>query len=273
MVITKIHAAFFSATGNTRKITAAIAAAAAAALDCPLEETDLTLPAARQRDWAFAPTDLVILGTPTYAGRVPNKLEPFLAEHLRGNGALCAAVVTYGNRSFDNALSELCAILEGDGFHTVSAGAFACRHAFTDELAWGRPDRNDLADCALLGQMTAEKAEALTAIPTPIRVPGEPDAPYYIPKGTDGLPAKFLKAKPVTDPRKCCNCGLCARICPMGAIDASNVFETPGVCIKCQACVRRCTRQAKRFEDPAFLSHVAMLEANFQDPKQNEVFF
>ena len=48
--------------------------------------------------------------------------------------------------------------------------------------------------------------------------------------------------------------------------------EVTGVCIKCQACVRKCTRKAKYFEDAAFLSHVAMLEQNFTDRKENALF-
>ena len=101
---------------------------------------------------------------------------------------------------------------------------------------------------------------------------GDPEAPYYIPKGTDGEPAKFLKAKPRTDLTKCTNCGTCARLCPMGAIDPEDVYSVPGTCIKCQACVRKCTKHAKYFDDPAFLSHVAMLEQTFTEPKKNEVF-
>ena len=55
----------------------------------------------------------------------------------------------------------------------------------------------------------------------------------------------------------------------MGAIDPRNVAEVPGICIKCQSCVRKCTHHAKYFDDPAFLSHVAMLERSFQDRKEN----
>ena len=58
----------------------------------------------------------------------------------------------------------------------------------------------------------------------------------------------------------------------MGAIDPQNTDEVPGTCIKCHACVRKCTKGAKFFDDPAFLSHRAMLEQNFRDPKENEVF-
>ncbi len=118
----------------------------------------------------------------------------------------------------------------------------------------------------------AGKLRKLEAVPPPVEVPGDPEAPYYIPKGLDGEPVKFLKAKPKTDLGKCCNCGVCARTCPMGAIDPKNVAEVPGTCIKCQSCVRKCTHHAKYFDDPAFLSHVAMLEKNFQEPKEMETF-
>lgn len=39
-------------------------------------------------------------------------------------------MVTYGNRSFDNSLAELCAILEENDFNLVGAGAFVAQHAF-----------------------------------------------------------------------------------------------------------------------------------------------
>ena len=58
----------------------------------------------------------------------------------------------------------------------------------------------------------------------------------------------------------------------MGAINPENVAEVPGTCIKCQSCVRKCTHRAKYFDDPAFLSHVAMLEKNFQEPKEIETY-
>lgn len=32
---------------------------------------------------------------------------------------MAVAVVVFGNRSYDNSLVELCATLEGDGFHTA----------------------------------------------------------------------------------------------------------------------------------------------------------
>lgn len=85
----------------------------------------------------------MVFGMPTYAGKLPNKMLPYVQQQIHGNGALAVGVVTFGNRSYDNSLAELCAALEADGFHTVAGGAFACRHAFTDALADGRPDWDD----------------------------------------------------------------------------------------------------------------------------------
>lgn len=272
MEIMRIWSVYWSATGNTDKTVNTLAEAAAERLGLPVQRVNFTLPQARQQTYAFAEGDLVFFGCPTYAGKLPNKLLPFVQNGFAGNGALAVGVVTFGNRSYDHALAELCATLEQDGFHTVAAGAFAGRHAFTDTLAFGRPDWEDRKQMASFATRVIDKVKGLTDAPPPVIVPGDPAAPYYVPRGTDGEPVRFLKAKPRTDRSKCSNCGACARLCPMGAIDPTNVAEVPGTCIKCQACVRKCTRHAKQFDDPAFMSHVAMLEQNYEEPKANEVF-
>ena len=58
----------------------------------------------------------------------------------------------------------------------------------------------------------------------------------------------------------------------MGSISEEDPAEVGGVCIKCQACVKKCPVDAKYFDDPAFLSHVAMLEQNYYERKEAEFF-
>lgn len=263
MNVKTVYAVYFSATGKTRRVVTTLANAVALSLDLPLETIDFTLPAAREEQYTFGEDDLVVFGAPTYAGKLPNKLLPYIQTGFAGNGALAVPVVTFGNRSFDNSLAELCASLENAGFHTLSAGAFACQHAFSDTLAVGRPDREDMAELAKLGAAVVTKLGKLTEPPAPIAVDGDADAPYYRPLGLDGEPKNFLKAKPRTDADKCSGCGVCAALCPMGSISRENPAEVAGVCIKCHACVKNCPTGAKYFDDEAFLSHKAMLEQTY----------
>ena len=173
MEIKRVCALYFSATGNTEKTVAAFAETLAEQLGVPWERLPFTKPAERERDYMFADTDLVVVGTPTYAGKLPNKILPDLKARLHGNGALAAAIVTFGNRSYDNALAELCAVLEGDGFYTVAGGAFVGRHAFTDKLAEDRPDWDDRKELKKFATAIADKVKNLTENPAPVTVPGD----------------------------------------------------------------------------------------------------
>lgn len=273
MKVKRIWAVYHSATGNTRAVVRAAAEAASETLGIPWEDVRFSTPEDREKEQVFGPEDLVFVAVPTYAGKMPNKLLPDLQSKLHGNGAFAAAVVTFGNRSYDNALAELCFTLENNGFHTISGGAFVGQHAFAQTLAAGRPNEEDLQQARNFGRRTAEKLGELTEIPLPVVVSGDAAAPYYIPRGVDGEPAKFLKAKPKTHADLCDQCGICAAVCPMGAIDPEDVCSVPGTCIKCQACVRQCPSSAKYFDDPAFLSHKQMLENTYTARKDNEWFF
>lgn len=272
MELKKIWAVYYSATGTTARTVRAVAEALAHRLGLPVEEDSFTRPGERAQIRVYTESDMVVVGSPTYAGRLPNKIMPDFRSGLRGNGALAVPVVLFGNRGYDNALAELCALLEEGGFHTVAAGAFVGQHAFTDELAYGRPGWSDLREAEGFAGRIAEKVRGAEAPPAPVWVPGNPEAAYYIPRGLDGEPVKFLRARPRTDSSRCSGCGACVRACPMGAIDPADPANVTGTCIKCQSCVRRCTRRAKYFDDPAFLSHVAMLESTCREPKENEVF-
>ena len=57
-----------------------------------------------------------------------------------------------------------------------------------------------------------------------------------------------------------------------GAINPSNVAEVPGTCIKCQRCVRKCTKHAKYFDDPGYLFHQHELEDVYTRRAENEWF-
>ena len=273
MDIAQICQVYFSPTGGVERVTAVLAQELGRALGAPVETFDFTLPQARTGTRRYGPGDLVVFGTPVYAGLVPNKILPFVQEGFLGEGALAVPVAVFGNRSFDDALAELRNTLEGRGFHTVAGAAVAARHAFSQTLAAGRPDGADLEALRAFARRTADKVRAAEETPPPVAVAGrDPVGPYYTPLGLDGQPAVFLKAKPKTREDLCLRCGLCARSCPMGSISREDPARVTGVCIKCQACVRRCPAGAKYFDDPAFLSHKAMLEQTYAARKEPAFF-
>lgn len=261
---TAVKAVYFSPNGATRTAVVRLAKCLADRLSLPFSVTDFTLPPARNTVYRFSEGDLVVFGTPVMAGRVPNKILPFVQSGFEGNGALAVPLVTFGNRAFDNALIELRNELEHNGFHTVGGAALAARHVFSPIMAPGRPDPDDWAGLDRFAQELLDKLSALEACPPPVSVAGDdPVGPYYVPLGVDGQPTKFLKATPKTIAERCDNCGVCVKRCPMAAIDPVDPKLVPGTCIKCQACIKVCHSGAKYFDDAAFLSHVAMLEANY----------
>ena len=264
----KVWGIFFSPCGNVDALIHAMADAAGTRLGVQARYIDFTLPRARKQTYTFGPGDLVFVGVPVYAGRVPNKIMPFVQQQIQGPGAAAVPAVSFGNRSFDNALAELAALLGAGGFSVLGAGAAVGQHSFTEKLAPGRPDGADLTLAADFGARAAEKAAAGGPGLSPADIPGDENAPYYTPLGTDGAPVNFLRATPDVDYALCSHCGACAAACPMGSIDRDDPGKTRGVCIKCQACVKVCKRHARSFSDPAFLSHVAMLEQNYQRPAQ-----
>jgi len=260
MNLKKIRVLYFSPTGGTETIARLTAGELAARLGLEQEFMDFTKPEARRQEYRFAPDELLVMASPVYAGRLPNKLMPEYKAKIFGDGTPAVPICVFGNRSPDEALRELILLLEANGFRIAAGAAFAGRHAFSDKVGQGRPDADDRSEIAAFAAKAAEKLSG-TTLP-PLEMDRSEIGPYYTPLKEDGTPAKFLKAKPLTRWEKCTRCGACARACPMGSIDPQTM-EAAGVCIKCQACVRRCTVHAKYFEDPDFLSHVAMLERNF----------
>ena len=275
MKLEKIWAVYFSGTGTTRRTVERIAGGIVSRLNLPAESVDFSRPAVRQETLGFGEKDLVVFGTPVYAGRVPNVLLPFLRERIVGGGALAVPVVLFGNRNYDDALIELRNILAVDGMHPIAAGAFVGEHSFSRVLGADRPNAEDEALMDEFAARVAALAAGLDAAPVKsVAVRGqEPLRPYYTPRDRAGNPINILKVKPKTDLSRCGGCGLCADLCPMGSIDPADVSAVRGICIKCCACVKGCPTGAKFFDDAGYLYHQHELEAQYARPAENEVFY
>ncbi|HBV89229.1 MAG TPA: ferredoxin [Desulfosporosinus sp.] len=268
----QINAMYFSATDTTRKVVSGIAEGIATSIGegLTVNTIDFTLPDARKDPMPFCKDDVVVLGVPVYAGRVPNVLLKYL-NSITGNGALAIPIVVYGNRNYDDALIELKDILELNGFKVIAGGAFVGEHSFSRILGKDRPDEKDITVAREFAKQIAQKITS-PDYRTSISVKGNtPYRKYYMPKNVDGSPVDIRKVTPKTN-SDCINCKLCVEVCPMGSIDYEDVSKLNGICIKCGACIKKCPAQAKYYDSEDYLRHKYELEIEFDSRREPELF-
>ncbi|MCY6372156.1 EFR1 family ferrodoxin [Clostridium ganghwense] len=268
----KITTMYFSATDTTKKIVSGIAKKLSENIDTKItiNNVNFTLPEVRKEPVSFTEEDIVIVGVPVYAGRVPNILLKYL-NSIIGNGALAIPVVVYGNRNYDDALIELKDLLQLNGFKVIAGGAFIGEHSFSKTLAQNRPDEKDMAIISDFANQIYTKITSQDKIQTVVVNGNKPYRKYYMPKDKDGNPVDIRKVTPKTN-SNCIDCKLCVEVCPMGSIDSKDVSKLNGICIKCGACIKKCPTHAKYYDDKGYLRHKNELEIGFTYRREPELF-
>ena len=84
MKLKRINTIYFSPTGGTAEIVRFIARELAALLHLEEREIDLTRPENRKMQLQLGCDELLIMASPVYAGRLPNKLLPDYHALLHG---------------------------------------------------------------------------------------------------------------------------------------------------------------------------------------------
>lgn len=249
---------YFSATGSTSKIVKRISDG----IGIIKNEYDITLLFNRQKELTFDSNDLLIVGVPVYAGRIPSFLSNYFSK-VKGNDTKAVFIVVYGNRDYDDALLELKDIFERNGFIGIAGGAFVGEHSYTTKLATGRPDVNDLNFALEFGRKIREKLNDATQR-TDLILKGK--FPYKEKK-----PAQLIA--PVTSDN-CIECGICANHCQMEAIKFSNYKDIDASkCIKCCSCIKKCPVAAKSINDETFIKFTRGLIDNFSSVRHEPEFF
>lgn len=269
----KISTLLFSATGTTKKAVLELADRLKNNYDLKsdINIIDFTSPTARKKEVKFDSNDIVIVGVPVYAGRVPNVLLKFL-NSIKGNRAVAIALVVYGNRHYDDALLELKEILVSDEFRVAAAGAFIGEHSFSKTLAEGRPDNTDILKIHEFADSIYKKLSENDTSDNLTVKGNKPYRPYYKPKNDSGDSVDIRKVVPKTNVSVCNDCKLCAEICPMASIDYEDTSKLNGICIKCCACIKSCPTEAKYFDDEDYLRHKRELEAECSTRREPEIF-
>ena len=241
MKILKVYRVFFSPSDTTRTVVNEIAKQF---VNYPSEEIDLTRYENRQRDYCFTETDLVIIGAPAYAGRIPAP-EAEALSRFRGLSTPAVLVATYGNKAVDDTLMELYKIAMQQEFIPVAVGTFPCQHTFLPELGQHRPDEDDLEVIRTFGRKLRDRLRVAVAYSMrKLDIPGS--YPYE-------KPPMGVFPFQVETSEFCIYCMLCADVCPMQVISHDNPFSIDhSKCIRCGSCLRICPAQAKSFTEGPF---------------------
>lgn len=253
---------YFSPTNGTKQIIKSIATS----ISSSYEEFDITLPQNRVNKITFFDDDLVIIGMPTYAGRVPRLLHPYL-EKITAHNTLGVFVSTYGNRDYEDALLEQYDLLTSKGFIGLGAATFITEHSSTNQLATARPNIDDLKTASDFGLSISNRLKEINAS-SDLHTLSLPGNRPYVTKNITMPPMA-----PETN-EKCVTCGICVKHCPTSAIDFSDCKTIDASkCIKCNSCVKRCPLHAKAIVHDAYRSMQNMLITNFASPQKSPELF
>lgn len=243
----------FSPTGGTRKVAGILAGG----LGGQFQEIDLCAEIAPMQ---LTKEDICLICVPSYGGRVPGIALERLGRICAG-GARAVLICVYGNRKWDDTLTELQDALERQGFLCVAAAAAVAEHSIFRRYAAGRPDDADAAELTDFAGRIRRKLDS-----------GEATVPVLA--GSHGTYKEYngVPFKPEGSD-SCTGCGLCAEKCPVGAIDLANPRRTDTKkCISCMRCVGLCPRHARDLDaqmmEQAALSKAAALGGH----KENYLF-
>jgi ferredoxin len=265
MNIDLVKLVYFSPTKTTKQIVEAIAEGTQYE---PITSLDLT-PPEKKSMVLEDPNELIIIGAPVYAGRIPVDAVKRL-RRLRALDIPAVVVVVYGNREYEDALLELRDIAVETGFRPVAGGVFIGEHSYSmneKPIAHGRPDADDVENAKEFGRSIREKVVGIATSGDiePLIIPG--DFPYRERR------ERSNDASPVTRESLCIKCGRCAEVCPKAAITIGETVETdPSLCIFCTACVKSCPSDARVWEHTRIIRATERLYSNYNKRKEPETY-
>ena len=250
----KVYAIYFSPTGSTEKIVKVIANEFGDYQEFDLSKRENNV------QQTFAQDDICVIGVPSYGGRVPSAALERMKD-FRGNNTKAVLIVSYGNRAYDDTVKELTEFVENKNFCCVAAIAAVAEHSIMHQFATGRPDKSDQKELAQFAKKILEKINS-GAVCEKLNVPG--NFPYREYKG--------VPLKPKVG-GKCTSCGLCANLCPVGAIPLDNPKKTDkNLCISCMRCINICPNNARKVNSLMVKIASKKMEAACKEKKKNELF-
>lgn len=251
----KYYQICFSPTGGTQKVADILATEW---ID-EIVKVDLTDCKTDFTGFKLTKEDVALIVVPSYSGRVP-EIAVKRISRLQGNGAKTVIACVYGNRAYEDTLIELYDIVQKNGFKVIAAVAAVAEHSIARRYAAGRPDEQDRVQLTAFARQISEKLAS--GIMTEPHIPGH--RPYRK-AGAVGIVPKPTK--------ECINCGICAKKCPVGAIDKTNSRKVDKkACISCMRCVAVCPHAARKVNGLMLFLVNALLKKACSQRKENELY-
>lgn len=250
----KLYAFYFSPTGGTKNILDIFLSK----WNCNKILIDLSNNNTNLKDVIFKKDDVCVVAVPSFSGRVPQFIIPKLSK-LNGAGAKTVLITAFGNRAFDDTLLELFNTMTKADFICFAAMAAVTRHSVMPKYGNGRPDFGDIAQIKEFSEKCRNKfAQCVNSVDLPGNFPYR----RY----------RSIPIKPKVN-RSCNKCGLCAKRCPVKAIDPQKLNTTDkNKCISCLQCVANCPRKA-RYINKFFLKIAEIkMKKLCVDRKENSYF-
>lgn len=266
MEVKSFKIAYFSPTGNTEKIIRSIMHGID---ENNMEFIDLIKPDVRKQNMQTSNNELLVVAVPVYMGRVPALLGEWL-HGIKANNTPCVCICVYGNRTYGDALLELKDILKERGCIPIAGAAYIGEHSFSSPkipIAEGRPDTDDLSHAVRFGRRIKKTVESISTIDciADLVLPGK----YPYGGVTELWSVDFVEVS-----CKCTKKGICAEVCPVGAINHENTsMINQEKCISCCACIKKCLEKARTMKESRVKDAAIRLNQLFVEQKEPEVFF
>jgi len=246
----------FSPTGGTRKVADILAGE----LGGNIVDVELCVPEKKLNIPELTEDDICIISVPSFGGRVPQIAADRIGK-FKANGAKAVLVCVYGNRAYEDTLTELKDTAEKAGFKCFAAVAALAEHSITRDIAKGRPDSRDEAVLKEFAGKIKEKMQA-DDFNLCTQIPGNAT---YKERG---------KVKSVPEAGDACvKCGACAKICPAEAIDFENPNVTDGEkCVTCMKCIKVCPKNARAINSERYAAILEMLGKVAADRKESQLY-
>lgn len=251
----KLYEIYFSPTGGTKKAADCLSKQ----LSDDVVTLDLTKGKINSKTTEITNDDLSIIAVPSYGGRVPKTAAERISQ-IDGNGANAVIVCVYGNRAYEDTLVELQDLVKKSGFNVIAAVAAVAEHSIARNIAKGRPDMEDVKHLLNFAEMIKNKiSDNNDSEP---QIPG--NRPYKK-SGNVGLVPKSTN--------ECVQCGLCAKECPVQAIDKSNPkIVDSKKCISCMRCISVCPNDARKVNSAMLFAVNTMLKKSCANRKECELY-